>query len=130
MSSSDDATAIYLTDDRETVFEKMQTYAYSGGRTSVEEHRQYGGDPEIDVAYQYLYYFFEPDDETVEWLAQEYRSSELLSGELKKYAADRIAEFLEKHQQRRKALDPVETELEPYRLTMNERERALRDWSG
>ena len=51
MSSSDDVPAIELTDDRETVIEKIQQYAYSGGQSSVDAHREYGGDPDIDVAH-------------------------------------------------------------------------------
>ncbi len=124
MSSSGDAPAIFLTDDRETVEQKIQTHAYSGGRSSIDAHRELGGDPEVDVAYQLLYYFFEDDDEVVERLAEEYRSGDLLSGELKAYAAEKIADFLEAHQERRAALGDLKSELEPYRLTQDERTRA------
>ena len=123
MSSSSDAPAIELTDDRETVREKVLQHAYSGGRVDLEEHREHGGDPSIDVAYQYLHSFFEPDDERVERLAREYRAGELLIGELKATAADAIADFLATHQERRDTLDELETELEPYRLREAERKR-------
>ncbi|WP_226022403.1 tryptophan--tRNA ligase [Halomicrobium salinisoli] len=125
MSSSADAPGIELTDDPEDAREKIMQYAYSGGRVDVEEHREHGGDPEVDVAYQLLYYFLEPDDERVERLAREYREGELLSGELKQLAADRLAEFLRDHQRRRDALGPLAEELAPYRLTDEER-RQLR----
>ena len=125
MSSSDDLPSILLSDDRETVHEKIQKHAYSGGRTSVSEHREKGGNPEIDVAYLLLYYFFEDDDETVERIASEYRNGSLLSGELKTRAAEKVADFLERHQQRRHALGPLTDELEAYRLTPDERARAL-----
>ncbi|ELY63017.1 tryptophanyl-tRNA ligase [Natronococcus jeotgali DSM 18795] len=49
MSSSDDAPSILLSDDRETVFEKIRTHAYSGGQSTVDEHREQGGDPERDT---------------------------------------------------------------------------------
>jgi tryptophanyl-tRNA synthetase len=125
MSSSDEEPAIYLTDDRETVFEKIRRYAYSGGRESVAEHRKRGGDPEVDVAYQLLAAYFEPDDATVERLAADYRAGDLLSGELKKLAAERVVDFLAEHQERRNALGPIEEELAPFRLTDDERGRAL-----
>ncbi|WP_123535090.1 tryptophan--tRNA ligase [Halosimplex salinum] len=123
MSSSSDAPAIELTDDRDTVREKIMQYAHSGGRVDIEEHREHGGDPAVDVAYQYLHTFFEPDDERVEDLAAQYRSGELLTGELKEVAAERIGEFLAEHQERREALGDLREELGPYRLTEEERER-------
>ncbi|HET7325331.1 MAG TPA: tryptophan--tRNA ligase [Halococcus sp.] len=126
MSSSDDTPSILLTDDRETVFEKIRTYAYSGGQSSVEAHRKHGGNPEVDVSYQFLYYFFGESDERVERLAREYRDGSLLSGELKEIAAEQIADFLDTHQERRAKLRPVEDELKQYRLTDREREKARR----
>ncbi|WP_135829611.1 tryptophan--tRNA ligase [Halorussus halobius] len=130
MSSSDDVPAINLTDDRETVERKVQQYAYSGGRSSVEAHREHGGDPEADVAYQLLAFLFEDDDATLDRLAREYRSGDLLSGELKAYAAERISDFLDAHQRRREALGDLEAELEPYRLTEDERARARPQGAG
>jgi len=123
MSSSSDAPAIELTDDRETVREKIMQHAHSGGRVDIGDHREHGGDPSVDVAYQYLHTFFEPDDRRVEGLAADYRSGELLTGELKEIAAERIGDFLAEHRERRAALGDLETELEPYRLTEKERAR-------
>jgi tryptophanyl-tRNA synthetase len=120
MSSSDAAPSIRLTDDRETVRKKVLEHAYSGGRSDVEAHREHGGDPEVDVAYQLLFYFFEEDDAELERIAADYRSGELLSGELKLHAADRIADFLEAHQERRPD-GPISEVVEPYRLTSRER---------
>ncbi|MFC7072414.1 tryptophan--tRNA ligase [Halovenus rubra] len=125
MSSSDDTPSILLSDDRETIREKIQTHAYSGGQTSVAKHREQGGNPDVDVAYLLLYYFFEKDDQRVQRLAQEYRDGSLLTGELKQLAAATIADFLEGHQQRREQLGPLHTELQPYRLTDEERRQAL-----
>jgi tryptophanyl-tRNA synthetase len=126
MSSSDDAPSILLSDDRETVVEKIRTHAYSGGQASVEAHRERGGDPAVDVPYQFLSYFFEENDERLERLAREYRNGTLLSGELKEIAAASIADFLEAHQTRREELGSLEAELEPYRLTERERRNARR----
>ena len=125
MSSSDDAPSLLLTDDRETIARKIREHAYSGGQSSVAAHRGRGGDPEIDVAYQLLHAFFEPDDERVAELADADRSGDLLSGELKQIAAERIGEFVATHRERRAAVGPLETALEPYRLTAAERAGAL-----
>ncbi|WP_232686970.1 tryptophan--tRNA ligase [Halobacterium zhouii] len=123
MSSSEGAT-IRLTDDRETVREKIHEHAYSGGKTSLEEHREHGGDPDVDVPFQYLAAFFEDDDEELARIEREYRSGELLSGEMKNLAIERIADFLDAHQERRAALGDTREELERFRLTEDERARA------
>ncbi|WP_135853522.1 tryptophan--tRNA ligase [Halorussus salinus] len=125
MSSSDDAPAIYLTDDRETVAEKVRTHAYSGGRSSLDAHREHGGDPDEDVAYQLLAFFFEEDDATLDRLARDYRAGDLLSGDLKSYAAEKIAALLDAHRERRERIGDLDAELTKYRLTDDERERAL-----
>jgi tryptophanyl-tRNA synthetase len=80
----------------------------------------------VDVPYQFLYYFFEDDDERVERLACEYRDGTLLSGELKRIAAEEIAAFLESHRERKATLDSLESELSLYRLRASERTAARR----
>ena len=61
MSSSKPETTIFLNDSTDVVRSKIMK-AHSVGKTTVEEHRRYGGDLTIDVAYQYLKFFFESDD--------------------------------------------------------------------
>src|SRR3990172_7839439 len=62
MSASDDNGTVYTTDPPEVVKKKINKYAFSGGQPDIEEHRKKGGNPDIDVSYQYLRIFFEPDD--------------------------------------------------------------------
>jgi tryptophanyl-tRNA synthetase len=126
MSSSDDAPSVLLTDDRETVRAKVREHAHSGGKESAAAHREYGGDPDADVAYRLLYAFFEEDDDRVAELARSYRAGELLSGELKDIAAECIADFLESHQRRRADLGDLGDEMAPYRLTATEQRTARR----
>jgi tryptophanyl-tRNA synthetase len=125
MSSSSEAASIELTDDPETVAETIRTRAYTGGRATLEAHREKGGDPSVDVPFQYLRFFFEDDDAELERLAREYRAGDLLSGELKEVAIDRITDFLAEHQRCRASLGSLADELEPYRLTAEERRTAL-----
>ena len=61
MSSSQPKTTIFL-DDEIAAVEKKIKRAFSGGQPTIEEHRRIGGNPDIDVAYQYMMYFFEDDD--------------------------------------------------------------------
>ena len=58
-----------MTDDQKTIAKKIKSHAFSGGGASREEHEANGGNPDIDVAYQYLS-FFEDNDEKMESLAK------------------------------------------------------------
>ncbi|MBW3017364.1 tryptophan--tRNA ligase [Candidatus Woesearchaeota archaeon] len=100
MSASEASTAIYTTDDAKTVKNKINKYAFSGGQATIEEHRKLGGNPDVDVAYQYLT-FFEPDDAKLKKLYDDYKSGALLTGEMKQICIDTINKFLEKHQKAR-----------------------------
>ncbi len=107
MSSSDVSTAIYTTDNEKTVRKKINKYAFSGGRETIKEHRKYGGNPDIDVSYQWLV-FFEEDDSKLKQIYEDYKSGNLLSGELKAILIDKINSFLKQHQQKReKAKDKL-----------------------
>jgi len=101
MSSSEAATAIYTTDDAKTIKNKINKHAFSGGKDTVEEHRKLGGNPEIDVSYQWLM-FFEEDDKKLEKIYKEYTSGKLLSGELKALLIEKLTAFLLEHQKKRK----------------------------
>lgn len=100
MSASDPTSAIYTTDDEKTVRKKIMKYAFSGGQDTIENHRKYGGNPDVDKAYQYLT-FFEPNDKNLEKIYNDYKSGKLLSGELKQICVDKINEFLKEHQKKR-----------------------------
>ena len=60
--SSSKGEAIWLSDDEKTVRKKIMKYAFSGGQPSVEKHRKLGGNPDVDVSFLYLKYFFEESD--------------------------------------------------------------------
>lgn len=69
MSASKEHTAIFMTDDAKKISKKIKSHAFSGGRATQEEHQRLGGNPDVDIAYQYLG-FFEDDDEKMERLAR------------------------------------------------------------
>jgi len=100
MSASEEHTTIYTTDDAKTIKSKINKYAFSGGRDTVEEHRQLGGMPEIDVSYQWLT-FFEEDDNKLKQIFDDYKSGKLLSGELKAMLIKKLTTMLTKHQEER-----------------------------
>ena len=101
MSSSRPETAIYLGDDDKTVRNKVYRYAFSGGQATKDEHRKKGGDPDVDVPFQWLYMFFEPDDKKIEQIRTEYKSGRMLTGDLKDILIEKVTTFLNQHRQRR-----------------------------
>jgi len=103
MSSSqpESNTAILTTDSPAEVERKIKKYAFSGGQKTTEEHRKKGGNPEIDVSYQYLKMFFEPDDAKLKKIHDDYKSGTLLTGELKEILIEKINSFLKEHQRKR-----------------------------
>jgi tryptophanyl-tRNA synthetase len=101
MSSSDPYSYIALTDDEKTVREKIMKHAFSGGGGSVREHREKGGNPDVDVAYKMLYMMFEPDDRKIRKIHDDYRGGKLLTGELKQITIEKVTGFLQEHQEKR-----------------------------
>jgi len=102
-ASGESNNAILTTDTPEIVKKKINKYAFSGGQASIEEHRKKGGNPDVDVSFQYLRMLFEPDDNKLKQIYEDYKSGKLLSGELKKILIDKINAFLQEHQAKRKA---------------------------
>lgn len=100
MSSSNPDAAIYTIDDAKTIKKKINKYAFSGGQATLEEHRKKGGNPDIDVSFQWLKYF-EEDDTRLAQIEKDYREGKLLSGELKQLIIEKIQAFLAVHQQLR-----------------------------
>jgi len=100
MSSSKPKTTIFLDDEISDVEKKIKR-AFSGGQPTIEEHRRLGGNPDIDVSYQYMMYFFEDDDDYLQEINQQYRSGALLAGEMKQLCIDRATEWLSNHQEKK-----------------------------
>lgn len=63
MSASDPNSSIFMSDTPNQIKNKINKHGFSGGRETEEEHRKYGGDTEVDVAYQYLSFFLDDDEE-------------------------------------------------------------------
>ncbi|CAB1330603.1 unnamed protein product [Coregonus sp. 'balchen'] len=101
MSASDANSSIFLTDTPKQIKNKVNKHAFSGGKDTVEEHRKYGGNPDVDVSFMYLTFFLE-DDEQLEKIRQDYASGALLTGELKKSLIETLQPMITSHQERRK----------------------------
>lgn len=103
MSASDPNSSIFLTDTAKQIKSKVNKHAFSGGRDTVEEHRQFGGNCEVDVSFMYLTFFLE-DDDRLEQIRKDYTSGAMLTGELKKTLIDVLQPLIAEHQARRKAV--------------------------
>jgi len=101
MSSSEPNNAIFLTDSPKEVELKIKKYAFSGGQPTIQEHKNKGGNPDIDVSFLYLKFLFEPDDKKLEKIYQDYKSGKLLTSELKEITIEKINSFLKQHQQKK-----------------------------
>jgi tryptophanyl-tRNA synthetase len=120
MSASDPNSAIFMSDTPKQIAKKINA-AFSGGRETLEEHRKYGGNPDVvsipvfcpsfkaladtaqDVSFQYLGYFEESDEKLAE-VEKTYRSGELLTGELKKMAIELLQQYVKEFQENRKGV--------------------------
>ncbi|AET38484.1 tryptophan--tRNA ligase WRS1 Ecym_2786 [Eremothecium cymbalariae DBVPG len=126
MSASDETTAIFMTDTAKQIQKKINKYAFSGGQVSIEDHRKYGGNPDVDVAYQYLS-FFKDDAEFLKKCYDDYKSGELLSGEMKKHCIETLQTFVKKFQERRAQIDNdiLDAFMKPHKLVWNQKERLV-----
>ncbi|KAL8275883.1 hypothetical protein Esti_000219 [Eimeria stiedai] len=100
MSGSMQATSIYVSDSPQEIADKINKYAFTGGRATVEEQRERGADLTVDVPFQYLTFFLEDDDE-LERIGSAYSSGKLLSGEVKQRLIQILQEMIKGHQERR-----------------------------
>uniref|UniRef100_A0A087X7J9 Tryptophan--tRNA ligase, cytoplasmic n=1 Tax=Poecilia formosa TaxID=48698 RepID=A0A087X7J9_POEFO len=120
MSASDANSSIFLTDTPKQIKNKINKHAFSGGKDTVEEHRKYGGNADVDVSFMYLTFFLE-DDEQLEKIRQDYTSGALLTGELKKILIETLQPMIAQHQERRKQVtdDLVKQFMTPRPLNFN-----------
>jgi len=110
MSSSKPKSYIALTDPVEEAKNKIDQ-AKTGGKDSLEEHREKGADIKEDMVFELLAFHLIEDDDELERIRKEYSNGEMLSGEVKQIAKDKIEEFLLEHHTRR---EEAEEEVEQY----------------
>lgn len=100
MSSSDPKSYISLTDSVEDAKDKIDR-AKTGGKDSLDEHREKGGNVGEDMVFELLTFHLIEDESELRRIREEYESGEMLSGELKQIAKERIEEFLQSHRDAR-----------------------------
>lgn len=103
MSASDSTTAIYVTDSAKDIKNKVNKYAFSGGGDTIENHRKFGANLEVDISVKYLSFFLE-DDAELENIKQEYGAGRMLTGEVKKLLIEVLTNMVERHRKARAAV--------------------------
>lgn len=100
MSSSVEESYISLTDDPKEAGEKVMR-AKTGGRTSIEEQKEKGGEPEKCSVYELLYFHLVEDEDQIEEIYSTCRNGERFCGKCKKETANLLKRFLTNHQEKR-----------------------------
>lgn len=87
MSSSKPATAIYLNDDSKTAAKKVKT-AKTGGRESLKEQQEFGGEVDKCVVYEMFVYHLIDDDKELEKIREQCLDGTLRCGDCKAHASE------------------------------------------
>jgi tryptophanyl-tRNA synthetase len=115
MSSSEPMSAVFTTDTPKMAKKKVMA-AFTGGRTTVEEQRELGANPDICSVFKYYNFIFMPDDRDLADIEKKCRGGEILCGECKQIQAPMMMEFLEKHQAAREEVKDRVDEFSASRL--------------
>jgi len=95
--SAESAATVFVTDTPKDIKTKVNKYAFSGGKTTIEEQRKFGADLTVDVPYEYLRYIME-DDARLKQIGDDYGSGKLLSGEVKQILIEELTRITQEHQ--------------------------------
>mmetsp|Transcript_10808 Transcript_10808/g.17004 ORF Transcript_10808/g.17004 Transcript_10808/m.17004 type:complete len:332 (+) Transcript_10808:1-996(+) len=110
MSSSDENSAIFLTDTPDDIERKIKEHAFSGGQETKKLQEERGANLEIDVSYQWLRFFLDDDDE-LDRIGREYGSGQgeyWSTGKVKARLIEILKELVAAHQARRSTVTEEE----------------------
>ena len=102
MSSSKPESAIFLTDTPQEARKKIMN-AKTGGATTLEEQKKFGGKPDECMVYEMWLYHLVEDDTDLKQIFESCKKGELMCGACKKRAAEETEKLLIELQERRKA---------------------------
>ena len=114
MSASDPNSAIYLTDTPAQIKNKIKRHAFSGGGDTAALHAEHGGNTEVDVAFQYLKFFLD-DDEELGRIERDYKAGVLSTSLLKERCIEVVTALVTGVQERRKNIteDVIKSFMDP-----------------
>ncbi|MEM0215550.1 MAG: tryptophan--tRNA ligase [Archaeoglobaceae archaeon] len=100
MSSSKPESYISLLEDPQSAIKKLKN-ALTGGRTTAEEQKRLGGEPEKCVVFEFYVYHLVEDDDELRRIEEDCKSGKMLCGQCKKLASELMVEFLKEHKEKR-----------------------------
>ena len=103
MSSSDENSAIFLTDTPEDIERKIKEHAFSGGQETKKLQQEVGASLDSDVSYQWLSFLLE-DDEELARIGKDYGSGSgeyWSTGKVKARLITLLQNLVANHQERR-----------------------------
>jgi tryptophanyl-tRNA synthetase len=103
MSSSNENSAVFLTDTAEQIERKIKEHAFSGGQDTKKLQQEFGANLEVDVSYQWLRFFME-DDAELERIGKEYSTGTgeyWSTGAVKAKLVEVLLNVVGEHQKRR-----------------------------
>jgi len=103
MSSSDENSAIFLTDTPEEIERKIKENAFSGGQETKKLQQEKGANLDVDVSYQWLSFLLEDDDELAR-IGKDYGSGSgeyWSTGKVKARLIEVLQDMVAKHQEAR-----------------------------
>ncbi len=99
MSASKPDTTVFTTDKPKQVKRKINR-AFTGGRATIAEQRELGGEPEKCNVFAWYRTSFEDDDAALKKRWDDCKSGNLMCGPCKAELIDRVVIFLEVHQEK------------------------------
>ncbi len=99
MSKSKPMSCITLPTSPEEACEKIKR-AVTGGRDTLEEQKEKGAVIEEDMVFELLKQHLVEDDDELERIYERYSSGDMLSGEIKELACEKMTEFLKNFEER------------------------------
>ncbi len=98
MSSSKPETAVFLNDTSSEAARKISN-AITGGRKTLKEQKEKGGEPDKCRVWALLRYTLESDSQLLE-IREKCLSGGIMCGECKRLASERVGAFLDEHHKR------------------------------
>ncbi len=102
MSASIPNSAVFLTDTKTEIVKKVGL-SVSGGGDTKEEHERNGANLDVDIAFQWLTFFLE-SDEQLEHIRREYGAGRMMTSAVKRTLVDILVPLVENHKTSRAAV--------------------------
>ncbi|MHA1890071.1 MAG: tryptophan--tRNA ligase, partial [Promethearchaeota archaeon] len=90
-------------ESEESITKKLKN-AFTGGRDTLKEQKEKGGNPGICMIHKLLKYHFLDDDKKLQEIEEDCKAGNLLCGTCKKFAIDVILKYIRDHKARKEKL--------------------------